>query len=358
MATFTPADLALATGRNPKRVRDVLRGLFGTLPAGVNRWELDRDMFDRAKRLLDGQGEDREWPLEVGDTVRRRDIHGAFGGQEQGGIATPRSTPDIFIFTDPASGQRYGYDKHEGLRGDGSYAYTGEGQRGPQTFVRGNLAIRDSAAKSRVLRLFVTKGPYATYVGAFTTGSPTYRIETIPDVEGQPREGIIFNLVPLSADLGYLPAYGAADNAMRVSDWQPPEFSDFVVPAQEQTELGDRVVSRAEFQLQSAFGSWLGDSGHPPKTLRLPVGSTWIEPDLFIPSKGWIVEAKKSSGRSYVRTAIGQVLDYVHIAKKESLVAAPLILLPGRPEQDLVELVDELGIILSYRRDDGFAIVD
>ena len=348
----------MATGRSPRRVRDALRALYGTLPAGIARWELDPDMFERAKRELEGQSAELEWPLEIGDTVRRREIHRAFGGQEQGGISTPRRVSDIFIFTDPASGQRYGYDRHEGLRGAGTCASPGEGQRGPQSFVRGHLAIRDAAAKSRVLRVFVTKGPFATYVGAFTTGSPTYRIETIPDLDGEPREGIIFNLVPLSADLKYLPAYGAGDNSLWIGDWRPPEYSDIVVPAPELPELGDRVVSRAEFQLQSAFGMWLGESGHPPKSLRLPVGSSWIEPDLFIPSKGWIVEAKKSSGRAYVRTAIGQVLDYVHIARRESLVTSPLILLPGRPEQDLVELVDELGIILSYRRDDGFAVVE
>lgn len=122
--------------------------------------------------------------------------------------------------------------------------------------------------------------------------------------------------------------------------------------------MSERIVTRLEFQLQRDFGTWLARAGHEPKLMRLPVGTSWVEPDLYIPSKPWIVEAKRSSGREYVRTAIGQVLDYAHLAQRASIEAAPMLLFPGRPAQDLVELVDSLGILLSYRRDDGFAVVD
>jgi hypothetical protein len=358
VTTLTPADLALAAGRSQKRVRAVLRSLYGTLPLGVSRWELSEEQFAAALAVLKSDRGPREWSLEIGDTVRRRQVHEAYGGQQQGGISTPRSAPEILIFTDPVSGARYGYDKHEGLRENGSYFYTGEGQHGPQTFIRGNLALRDAALTGKTIRLFTTKGTAATYVGAFTTGDPVYKLETIPDVDGEPREGIIFNLVPLHADLTLLPTYGGAANYMWVGEWTPPEFSDIVVPQPELPELGDRVVSRVEFELQRSFGEWLIEAGHVPKLLRLPVGSSRIEPDLYVPSRSWIVEAKKSSGRAFVRAAIGQVLDYVHIAKREQITALPVILLPGRPEQDLVDLIDELGIILVYRRDDGFAVVE
>ncbi len=358
MAQFTLADLALATGRSQKRVREVLRGTHGVLLDGVSRWDLSdeqyRTIVDSLERLADAL----EWPLEIGDTVRRRALHDRYAGQEQGGISTPRLAPEILIFTDPVKGRRYGYDRFEGLRGDGTFAYTGEGRRGDQRFVRGNLAIRDSAEREKTIRLFVTHGPRATYVGSFTTGSPTYSIQTIPDLDDLPRKGIIFNLVPLNADVGYLPPYGAEDNSLWIGAWRPPEVSDLVIAAPEQVSLSERIVTRAEFQLQSDFGTWLAGTGHEPKLLRLPVGSSWVEPDLYVPSKPWIVEAKRSSGREYVRTAIGQVLDYAHLARSVSLEAMPLVLLPGRPAQDLVDLVDSLGILLSYRRDDGFAVVD
>jgi 5-methylcytosine-specific restriction protein A len=58
---------------------------------------------------------------------RVRHIHDVYGGQRQGGISTPKAAPLIFLFTGEA-GDQYGY--HDGLRDDGTFAYTGEGQVG------------------------------------------------------------------------------------------------------------------------------------------------------------------------------------------------------------------------------------
>ena len=188
MPSATPADLALIVGRSQKRVRDVLRELYGTLPDGVTRWELSDEQVEATLAILrGGDGPTLDWVLEVGDVVTRRTVHAAYGGQEQSGIVTPRSIRDILIFTDPISSVRYGYDKFEGLDEDGSYWYTGQGQRGEQTFRLGNLALRDAAAGGRTIRLFRTAGTAATYVGAFTNGAPTFRFETIPDVDKVPR---------------------------------------------------------------------------------------------------------------------------------------------------------------------------
>lgn len=289
-------------------------------------------------------------------------MHDAYGGQQQGGISTPRGQNDIFIFTDPESGARYGYDKFEGLREDGSYSYTGEGQYGQQEFVRGNRALRDCAKDGRTIRLFRTRGTSATYVGAFTTGTPTHEIETIPDASGNPRAGIIFNLLPINANVELLPAYGGGlgpDALTHYSAtpraWTPPEYDDVVLAATEAAP-GERVVSRIEFELQAAFGEWLGTQGLSPQRLPLRAGSALIEPDMFVPERDWIVEAKKSTARGHVRTAIGQVLDYVHVARKAGLDATPVILLPGPPEEDLRELMHTLGITLVRRIDDGFEV--
>src|SRR5450759_1415494 len=79
---------------------------------------------------------------------RVRHIHDVYGGQRQGGIATPKAAPLIFLFTGE-TGDQYGY--HDGLRDDGTFAYTGEGQIGDMAFVRGNLAIRDHINDGRDL---------------------------------------------------------------------------------------------------------------------------------------------------------------------------------------------------------------
>src|SRR4051794_26028499 len=91
-------------------------------------------------------------PFEVGRTYsRRRDIHQRFGGQERGGIATPSSVPFVFLFTGE-SGSEFGY--RDSWREDGTFAYTGEGQRGDMEFVRGNRAIRDHVQDGKDLLLF------------------------------------------------------------------------------------------------------------------------------------------------------------------------------------------------------------
>ncbi|MCJ1686765.1 YDG/SRA domain-containing protein [Rathayibacter sp. VKM Ac-2927] len=360
MPDLTPATLSLELGVSQKRIRSVLREQFGTLDPSTTRWSLSEEQADFVRTRIARRGANgTRFTLVEGDQVLRRAVHRAYGGQQQGGIATPKSLGEIFIFTDPAKGARYGYDRFEGLREDGSYSYTGEGQIGDQVFLRGNLALRDAAVTNRVIRLFTVQGTSVTYIGAFTTGDPTYRYETIPDTEGTLRRGIIFTLVPISADVSTLPAYGGHEvTTAELAAWSPPEYSDVVIAGADLSPIEERVVSRVEFELQAAFGEWLTENGTPPSRLPLPVGATRIEPDLYVKSSGWIVEAKKSTARSYVRTAIGQVLDYAHVANRLGWAAVPVILLPGRPEADLVDLIRKLGIITAIRTDDGFVLVD
>jgi hypothetical protein len=65
---------------------------------------------------------------------------------------------------------------------------------------------------------------------------------------------------------------------------------------------------------------------------------------------GWIVEAKKSSARPFVRMAIGQVLDYAHLARKDHRPVVPVIVLPEEPTDDLKELIVSLNITLIVRQ--------
>jgi len=366
MTSSSPAELSLELGVTQKRIRDVLREFYGTLPEGTTRWELSEEQARRVRVRFASSDVEKllEWTLAPGDTVRRRAIHAAYGGQQQGGISTPRSIPDILIFTDPASGAKYGYDEFEGLREDGSYSYTGEGRVGPQKFLRGNQALRDATRDGKNIRLLRTKGVLATYIGAFTLGDPPYWTETIPDIHRDPRKGIIFNLIPVDARVELLPAFGGElppddgliNYAAHPRIWTPPDFSDVVVAAGSAPPR-ERVVSRVEFELQADFGAWITRNGMTPRRLPLRSGNVLIEPDMYVPEKEWIVEAKGSSGREYVRTAIGQVLDYVNVASKWGLRATPVVLLPGKPQTDLVSLLDRLEILVFIRDGDGFVPV-
>ena len=95
-------------------------------------------------------------PFVVGQVYnRRRDLHGHYGGQQQGGISTPAGHSLVFLFTGE-SGSEYGY--RDEFRPDGTFWYTGEGQEGDMSMVRGNRAIRDHAGDGKELHLFEAIG--------------------------------------------------------------------------------------------------------------------------------------------------------------------------------------------------------
>jgi len=94
--------------------------------------------------------------FEVGKIYNRRtQIHGRFGGQQQGGICTPKSAPVIFLFTGEG-GEDFGYN--DGWDDNGIFRLFGEGQEGNMSFVRGNAAIRDHLKDGKDLYLFEALG--------------------------------------------------------------------------------------------------------------------------------------------------------------------------------------------------------
>jgi 5-methylcytosine-specific restriction enzyme A len=131
--------------------------------------------------------------FEVGMTYnRRRDIHGKFRGQQQGGICTPQDYPVVFAFTG-ASGRDHGYT--DSWTPDGVYRYFGEGQAGDMAWKGGNVAIRDHASSGEDLLLFQTLGDgNVRFLGEFLCAG--YDLVQAPDGTGQMRQSIVFNLVP------------------------------------------------------------------------------------------------------------------------------------------------------------------
>lgn len=285
------------------------------------------------------------WTIEIGHKLKRREVHSLYGGQAQGGISTPVNSDNILIFTDPKSGAKYGYDKHEGLREDGSYAYTGEGQVGDQSLLRGNKAISQSVQKGKIIRIFRVSGTFATYAGGFTLGEPAYEEKQALDVNGDFRKVIVFNLVPIAADLTLLPSYGGEqpDIKSTITDWYPPDWTSYSISQSAKSETPVEA-SRVEFELQSAFGTWLRAEGRKVKRLSIKLGSATIYPDLFDESTNTIFEAKKSASRGHVREAIGQVLDYQNNEFLAGTSRNCGLLLPGAPSKDLIGLCSKLGI--------------
>lgn len=100
-----------------------------------------------------------------------------------------------------------------------------------------------------------------------------------------------------------------------------------------------------------------GGDGHNVlrRVLVVPTTGVLVYPDLF-DSPRMVVEAKKSAARGYVREAIGHDLDYRNLLRVAGEVDVEAgILLPGRPDDDLVLLCGDLQIKVFVPDGDGFA---
>jgi 5-methylcytosine-specific restriction enzyme A len=125
---------------------------------------------------------------------RRKELHGLYGGQQQGCISTPSNAPFLLLFTGE-SGSRHGCQ--DAWTDDGVFLFTGEGQRGEMTFEKGNQSLRDHAIAGKTLHLFESmgRGQGYRYHGEFACGNSEYGQGV--DVDGKRRRTIIFHLVRL-----------------------------------------------------------------------------------------------------------------------------------------------------------------
>jgi 5-methylcytosine-specific restriction protein A len=110
-------------------------------------------------------------------------------------------------------GRQYGY--RDDWTEDGIFLYTGEGQVGDMTFVRGNRAIHDHVADGKDLHLFKYAGRgQVRYMSQMVcTG---YQERQALDKEGNERRVIVFELTPLDA-FG-----GPGDEAEEQGLWKQP----------------------------------------------------------------------------------------------------------------------------------------
>ncbi|WKK70539.1 hypothetical protein Q0F99_11785 [Rathayibacter oskolensis] len=292
--------------------------------------------------------------LVPGTRMTRREVHAKFGGDWQRGISVPKDRRNVLVFTDPVAGAEHGYDVHEGLTPEGIFLYTGEGPSGDQELNYSNRTLRDADAAAIPVRVFAVDGTSVTYVGLFAPDDPPYSVREVPSAGDTARTVLVFALLPVDADTSLLTTgSGAGNDAPEISEWREPAFSPFELVGG--ADAPGRSVTRVEFELQRDFGRWLIDNGTPPPDAP----SRSRRSDRARPvrsSDGMGRGSKKSTARSFVRTAIGQVLEYTQLARDHEIDAKPMVLLPARPEPDLVRLLSQLSIITATRRGSGFGL--
>ncbi|MFE9257120.1 restriction endonuclease [Streptomyces sp. NPDC006879] len=294
-----------------------------------------------------------DWDIAVGDVLKRVELHEKYGGRRQGGIGPSRVSNNVFCFTDPAKGHKHGY--FDGWGEDGCYHYAGEGQLGDQKMTQGNLAILNHAREGRALRLFRGAGSgMCQYVGEFTLPAdrPWYRTEA-PETNGGPiRSVIMFRFQPVTAarpagsQLPHTPQDQPKVETLEVEAQYTERM--LVEPSREPYE-----AERAEAKLVLGYADHLRLLGHETTRHRIaPAGvAKVLLTDLYDVTANRLYEAKGSVARSAIRMAIGQLLDYSRFLPEPELG----LLVPSRPEDDLVDLCAQLQITIVWPEGDGYA---
>jgi 5-methylcytosine-specific restriction protein A len=153
--------------------------------------------------------------FEPGRVYPRAELHLEWNGgtrlQRQGGILTPREVPLVVVVTGE-EGRAYGYEDH--WDDEGVFHYYGAGQEGDMAFVRGNVALRDHADNGEDVHLFEHEPGRLRYVGQFVVAGWNWQ-DDVPDVNGDLRRAIVFDLVALDDEL-----------ASPTLPWEPTEAPD------------------------------------------------------------------------------------------------------------------------------------
>ena len=292
--------------------------------------------------------QDDTWHLAPGDVVRRVELHAQYGGSSQNGISPSRVSPNILIFTDPRSGQFHGYIDR--WAEDGTFWYTGDGQRGDQEFVRGNRAILDHAEQGRHLRLFDGARGEVRYVGEFVLDElQPFSYGQAPETGNGPLRRVIqFHLVraersePIAATA--LPVGGT---------YRPADESVQPAPAQlgvQDVDLVGRNLS-AHRRLQNDLANAL------EKRDRIPLSPLPEDPDFDIAWRGpdgtlTVCEIKSLTDASetrQLRMGLGQILDYLDLLTVRTTSVRGVLWVERQPSSSRwIDLCERAGVALAW----------
>jgi hypothetical protein len=304
------------------------------------------------------------WTLAPGDTIRRDALHQTYGGRTQGGMTTSTTSPNIFLFTDPALGHKYGY--YDGWVGP-HFHYTGMGRYGDQQMRDINLSLSRHDALGVSVRLFRKASGLVTYLGEFALDGahPVYQMDAPQMGTTELRQVLVFKLVPVgpvirdAQDDRQLPT-GISGLAIDAA-LEGGEPVIRVIPVEEQHVTGSTVtpagtpyvVTRREQLLVRKYKAYLEARGSAVDRLEVvPTGeANAIRNDIYDTTRENLVEAKGSGSRAAVRMALAQVLDYGRF--KPGAVRA--VLLPTRPRPDLEQFLQTYGVHAVWPQGAGFA---
>ena len=137
-----------------------------------------------------------QWPVKVGQTLKRVALHEKVGGARQWGITSCLDGRAVLVFANPGKAAKFGYDKWEREQSNGEYHYTGQGPVGNQEVdCRANKSLLKTQMSNAPIHLFEADGTSVTYKGHYKLNSNPYRYERSLDLNGNDRRVIVFHLV-------------------------------------------------------------------------------------------------------------------------------------------------------------------
>ena len=142
-----------------------------------------------------------EWPIRVGETLKRRRLHALVGGAHQWGITSCLNGRAMLLFRNPKKSKKFGYDKGEGQQDNGQFHYTGQGVKGNQDVSsRANKSLLMSKDLEKPVHIFESLGTDVTYLGRYELLDNSYRWEVAPDETGHERRVVVFHLLRVEID--------------------------------------------------------------------------------------------------------------------------------------------------------------
>jgi hypothetical protein len=127
-------------------------------------------------------------------------------------------------------------------------------------------------------------------------------------------------------------------------------------PVEVVTKEQARTAERREAQLTVAFVEWMRGVDRF-QSLALPISpSRDIRADMHCRELNVLIEVKASASRNHLRMAVGQLLDYVRLAHTLAGPTPQLaILVPIKPEPDLMSYLRSVDVAVIWRTGPGFA---
>lgn len=125
-----------------------------------------------------------------------------------------------------------------------------------------------------------------------------------------------------------------------------PRQFEFTVRTREMVRKGKKI----EDALVKEYREWLIRQGHHVDRIKYDR----LQCDAYDNKRNNLIEAKSSIKREYIRMAVGQLLDYAFLGRKAFKTPGMAILLPRKPELDILAWLDRLKIKVIWKQRKAF----